>query len=1847
MRRSSERAWCVGLAALLVVLASPGVGAAGPGPRTRRAAAVLEDSQQRAGAVWLPAAVHHPIAVPASGVPGELTGLPRRAEGAGAPVLAAPRTSGAVMVSSRTGALLRLEPLQVARVRVVEGTERPRFHRVGGEAGGAWAAVLEGPSELSPGTWLLEQPPGGPGYWLVTAPRATQVVIETPTPRTGDLIWEHATAAVLAWIDEGGPLPRLPEVVGAEATGRELLADAEIAAEIERQEPDDRALRGAVADWRAASAIQRIDVLRRPLRPAFALELRPRTLPGAQALEVAGWQRVRGAQDATWELTGPGVLWVEARSVGAGVEGSIVVHAAGRRLGAVTLLRPALAGEAEVSEGTGSSEGTKLAGGSSAEDVDLGAAAADGAALDERTLPRLAAAVGAAVGPRAALRVALAPGRHRYTIAVRGADAVLLARAGQRNQRLATALRGDDVAGLLRRATRALADSDSKQAPLVRALLAGVAGEPGTAVAGEGPTLALVATLVAAQAEGLDVAARVKLARTLLRQLAQVKAPGLLGRGRRVGLDLLEGTGHPALARELAGKRVAEAPIEVLERLARQIAGPPLAVRSPAIALLELARRRAPTDPELRAVYRDQWRTATRWAALRADLSAGAAWTWIEPWAASDERAGGTRALWRFADGEAQTLRATVSAATPGRAALLRMYVQLPPAIAGAPAEPLQDAALSLAVDGQRWHSLALGPSETWRVALAPGVHRVLATAPAGSTLWSSLPPATARAPEGHVLRMWPVEAGKQLRFLLPTGQEPGFVRIELRALGEAAMTGPRRARVWIASDDGPEQAVDLWLPEIDPAIVAIEAAAGIGPRASVVLAIGPQTRAVWVRLAEGGTRLAVGASLRSTRGAELGDVVAAPAVAGASEAYYGSEAPLERLARLSRAIQVDPKDRSLRLARADLLLDLDQPGYAFVDWREVTRGGLPTPLIARATALAERLDALDAPQTMDLDAALPVVVSPVLAAAVGEDVARLAAVAPAIAAARSGGPGAGLRALDHLGLDDMQRWRAVGGPTEAALPWVPKVVRPGEKEIEAEEEAGGVDAADEVTGPGIVAGPGGKLPKTGDENVPGDRSQGTGREHVPGDRSQGTGNENVPGDRSRAQTMAPAVTTAPAVGSSVGPLLAAAVLRATWLDAQGRSEAAAVVWTRLSARAGQWQAGLMGVRSFLKVLDGEAAEGEPVAPQAEGAGLAYGLAMSLRRTVRTPALQRLATVAATRSRWSRVEGSERDAGSEALKVPRVPTLPSPNAGVRQALMVAPWEPAEATLLRPGYATVLDQRRAREGILAIDLWCQTVRPDLGDGQPPRVRVALDGVVLLDGAIAPDTVEGTAVDAVPEGRHRIEVALDVGSRGQICSVRLRDEVGTMGSVRPTRWRVAQPGQPVEVVVLGPTTLAIEARALLGRGQAASRVAVAVAQGDGPFSPQGTVPVRGEADALATPEKGRTIAPGVPHTEVLTLPEAGPQRVLLRPEGGAVLVRLQHRVDGQPTPVPRPPVRALDLGTLVDDLALPATRSEVPAVATIRRPQRFGTTFAELRGGADDLDDSDDLRPRAQLGLRVGWTRELLARRVWLQAAPELRAREETALASGGRVALQVVFPRAGLRTRLALGGLTQAFAGREAWALDAGLHVDRLSWVAPRWQVVPAIDVGYRHQSLDEAQVGATTESVNPRIFTPYREAHALALRPSFEVRYQPLQDARVFVAADVVPNSDFRGLDQVNLRGGLLGVVSVLRRVVPEFALAYEGSLRLADADRPTTYLQSRVTAGLGLGVWVSQAARVVVVVGDTLYASAPFPLRNVFEGWLRIDLVLGRSLRDYGPLDMAFRPVREHRLWVDREAMR
>lgn len=107
----------MGLVAPLALASLPA--SAAPSARARVEASVLEDSQQKAGYTWQAAVVLHPIEVPPSGVPAELTRLPAPKPGVRSPQPQGPTVRGAVEVGPRRAAMVRLEALGVARVRLV------------------------------------------------------------------------------------------------------------------------------------------------------------------------------------------------------------------------------------------------------------------------------------------------------------------------------------------------------------------------------------------------------------------------------------------------------------------------------------------------------------------------------------------------------------------------------------------------------------------------------------------------------------------------------------------------------------------------------------------------------------------------------------------------------------------------------------------------------------------------------------------------------------------------------------------------------------------------------------------------------------------------------------------------------------------------------------------------------------------------------------------------------------------------------------------------------------------------------------------------------------------------------------------------------------------------------------------------------------------------------------------------------------------------------------------------------------------------------------------------------------------------------------------------------------------------------------------------------------------------------------------------------------------------------------------------------------------------------------------------------------------------------------------------
>jgi hypothetical protein len=1656
------------------------VALAAPAPadaRPSRAAAPLADPAQRAAVDWQPLALA-PVTL-ADGT-------------AWSAVPASAATAGEVTVDARRGALVRLGPLQTMRIRAEpvkagEGRRAPlKFVRLSDATPAtSRVAVEEAGLEVSPGTWLIEQPPGSSGDWVIAAAEPTRIVALGPTPRRGELIWEHVAGALIEWTARGGELPPLPEVADAPIVRRELLADAAIAAAIAESDPNDRDLQEAVRHWRTAAALQRVSVLRPPDRPTFAMENGPRALQNTRAMkDESGREWLSTDRGRTWELTmtGPGVAWIAARHAGHKGDADLVVTVAGRRLGRIELQQ---------------------------------------------------AAEGRLYGPTRRVAVPLVRGEHTYRLRVSD-DALLDVKVGQLNERLATSLRGEGIDDFVRKARRALTRTTSKRAYLVEALLATVDGRPivGELDAGDSAALALTVAWLKGQEHDLPTARRRALARELARHADAVADPSLSDRARAAALDMLEGSGDQALARQLAGPRAADLPAPTLERLARLIEGPALPVGSPALALFESARRRAPYDLALRDAYREHWAESTRWSTLHEDDGSAPSLQWIEPLPDDAARTPQSSSLWSLQLGKDHPLRAAALAEAPARPALLRLYAHLAD----------ESGPVGVAVDGKRWQTLPLAQLERLSVAVPPGEHALAVSAPKGARVWSSLPTGADRTPDARLLRMWQVTPDAPARFLLP-GQ-PSFARVEVRALAGDA---PRRVRLLLRTDRGPARSVEV---ELQPhsELVAVDGAPKAGAVATAVIPIDPRSKSLEVAVAKGGPSIAVTAAVRSpgVRDAET-EQGTGPKGHAVPDSY---ERSLQIVEETSRELLERPDDAALLLTRADALLAVGQRAYAVADFNRVLARPLNASLHPRAVAFAARLEALGSPRHIDVKTDAPVLVGPALAT-VDLDAADLDRLAPVADKARAAGPLAGLQAL-------------------ATVP-------------AAEGRRGDRPAAD------LLA-------------VPESMSKTAGPE--------GQGTKDMP-----------------------GPLAdpAAEALRASLLDAAGRPAEAASAWARVYAATGSWQTGLAGVESSLAALD------DP-STTPDGAGLAYGLAVQVRPTVRTGALDRLQGIAGERSRWSRLIMSERRSSQEKRELGPRPEPPTPRASVRAALLAAPWSIEEREVLRPGAPLTIDLSRAPSA-LSFDVWCRNVRPDLGTGDP-TLRFHAGEEKLLEKRFKAD-VPGEARITLP-GAYSVTVELDGSDRGHLCAVRMRDG-GARASAPPSRWHVARSARPLEFTVLGPTTVEIEAYSQESPG---GRLAVALGRGDnGGFSPARTIALT-QLSVSPTMSDAPSIAPAV-----LTLPEPGPYRIQLTPDDGAAVIRLRQRLDDQGKAAPpKTPALARDPETEVvageaegaraQALALDGDVRPTPQLpAGARKVQRFGTPFAEVHMGTDDLEEADDFRPRISGVVRLGYARELLKNRLWIDIEPELRPREDTAMVGGGRLTLQGYMPRAGLRVRASGLGLAQFESDLTPWSARGELRLDRPTWVAPRVQLLPGIEASYRHQSLDEPTPLPTVE-LHPRVYQRYLEQHPFALRPSFDVRLVPWQDARIVVGADFVPNSDFRGIDQVNMHAGINGAPVLYSKVVPEFLLDYEASIRFKDEDRAQTYLRSRILAGLGVAFWAGDVARIALGVRNALYLSAPFPARNGLDLWLRIDLPLGRGLRDYGPFAMPFRAAREHRLW-------
>jgi hypothetical protein len=720
--------------------------------------------------------------------------------------------------------------------------------------------------------------------------------------------------------------------------------------------------------------------------------------------------------------------------------------------------------------------------------------------------------------------------------------------------------------------------------------------------------------------------------------------------------------------------------------------------------------------------------------------------------------------------------------------------------------------------------------------------------------------------------------------------------------------------------------------------------------------------------------------------------------------------------------------------------------------------------------------------------------------------------------------------------------------------------------------------------------------------------------------------------------------------------------LNARWLAKLEEWPEAAIIWAKLLQEHRVWQAGLAAARAYVHEMDRPEEE-----RRFTDAGIAHGLVELMRPHVQNSTLRRLAAVTAKLSESRAVSDAELTSGYERLKAPREPLTLTPNERTRRALLVPPWPHRGATILRPGTGTALGATLNFRTKIAADIWCQVMREDRPTKtEDSRIIWSADGGEKFVLRIPPKQSHSYATAVLDEGKHKLELRLDERSSAQMCSVRFRylepgaspratyeralSEPPVKSQVRRRWWAISK-RHPTELTVQGGVSLWLEARADLV--DPAEKVRIIATPTKGGKKLELTLPLDPQQDTLVTPgERMRLVRAGKRASGVLLLLESEPYRVRIVSPKGALLARLRVRHERAGTAPPPP--QANQIGVLAADGrdTAPFSTGEFGAAAPLiaatdysANRSRFGTVSSEIEVGSDDLADADDFRPRSFLSVRSQYRRVLYDPHLWVAVGPELRMRQNTETGGGGRLSFVAAKIPGGFRAQIGASTLAQ----RSGWGARLSGRVDRPFRLTGRTRLIPGLYAALRHQSIEGEETALVNglrvkdaRLLHPGVYTQYVNDHPIALRPDLRLRWNPFQDQLATLSANLVPNSDFGSLDQVNLGAGWQGLIDLRTRFLPEYKLDYQASYRLDDAHRSSAFWRHRIRVGLEWAAYGNDIGRLIFGVADSIYASGPFGARNIFSALVRYDLLLGRGLRDFSPQAMTFRTFHERRLWED-----
>lgn len=681
----------------------------------------------------------------------------------------------------------------------------------------------------------------------------------------------------------------------------------------------------------------------------------------------------------------------------------------------------------------------------------------------------------------------------------------------------------------------------------------------------------------------------------------------------------------------------------------------------------------------------------------------------------------------------------------------------------------------------------------------------------------------------------------------------------------------------------------------------------------------------------------------------------------------------------------------------------------------------------------------------------------------------------------------------------------------------------------------------------------------------------------------------------------------------------ASAWLRGRLQHALGRDTEAALQMLSAWQQSRRWQYGLQAA-AWLATT--ELAAGEPP-PNGLGS-IGYGLASELREHLEHPAVERLALLAGRRTRWDAVRSADRSGGRVLVTSEDAATPPLPQAVIREALTVAPWPSGEAQIVTAKEPAALAVT-GRDPVGA-SVWCQPLRTGDAGGEPGCVAILIvDGVSVAQANLAPYGRAELEVPPLPPGRHDVQVAIDDPGRTNAMSVRFRPGGDPGGAAiharRDTPGFVAFAQQPFELAVAGPATLFLEIRALAGRGGAVD----VSASGPGGRLPTRAVVLDPTADRSVVVSSGPSAAVGVAEGVNVVLPTAGVWIVRVTPRsGGIALVRAAFRQEMPAPTVQRPGPMWRAIGPEAEPFAWPAVPPDAapPAAGVAPVGWKLGTFSVAVSFGREDLEQSGaDLATTHELGWSVAWRDQILPRRLWLHLEPTVH---QLAGATAFGVRGDVLFRLLGPDVRLLASGQTFTQGGEVGG--EGSLRVYRPFRLGNGAFLIPSVEGTARGSSLAAAPV----QVVDPEVYSDYREAHPVALRPQLLYWSMPAQDFLWLASAAVVTNADVASLDSARFSVVGRGIFHPGAQPI-WFEARYRPSYSFGDPDRPAPAWQHGVGASIGTWFRLGDDSGLWLSLADDLTAGAGAPLDNRVLVGARFDLTGGRALRDRLPIEEDF----------------